>query len=71
MKLMLLNSKAQFVECNVTVWEDQVKVFELAKANSPHKSCDIVIANAGISGPDPLFTLDGENISISTCSRAN
>jgi len=53
-----LSGKAQFVECNVTIWEDQVNVFELAKVNSPHKSCDIVIANAGISGPDPFFALD-------------
>lgn len=64
MNLILVNSKTQFVECDVTIWEDQVNVFELAMANSPHKSCDIVIANAGISGPDPLFVLDGENLPL-------
>ncbi|TVY51496.1 5'-hydroxyaverantin dehydrogenase [Lachnellula cervina] len=50
--------QAQFVKCNVTLWEDQVKVFKAAVANSPHKSCDIVIANAGISGPDDVFQFD-------------
>ena len=35
-------------------------VFESAVKNSPDQSCDIVIANAGIAGPDPLYKLDGE-----------
>lgn len=51
--------KAQFVKCNVCSWEDQVRVFKAAIANSPHKSCDIVIANAGVSGPDPVWQFDG------------
>jgi NAD(P)-dependent dehydrogenase (short-subunit alcohol dehydrogenase family) len=34
-----------------------VRVFEAAVQNSPHKSCYIVIANAGIVGPDDLYTL--------------
>ncbi|UDD62199.1 hypothetical protein AFCA_009527 [Aspergillus flavus] len=57
-------SNAQFVKCNITSWEEQVSVFEAAIANSPSKSCDIVIANAGISraSGDSLWPLDGKGI---------
>lgn len=36
-------------------------MFEVAIKNSPYKSCDIVIANAGISraSGDDLWPLDG------------
>ncbi|KAJ5811452.1 hypothetical protein N7474_007753 [Penicillium riverlandense] len=56
-------SNAQFVKCNITSWDDQVEMFEAAIANSPHKSCDIVIANAGISraSGDDLWPLDDPN----------
>ena len=47
----------QFVKCDVRQWKEQVEVFKAAIANSPHKSVDIVIANAGISGDDPLYKL--------------
>lgn len=47
----------QFVKCDVRQWKEQVEVFKAALANSPHKSVDIVISNAGISGEDPLYTL--------------
>jgi NAD(P)-dependent dehydrogenase (short-subunit alcohol dehydrogenase family) len=43
------------VKCDVTSWKDQLAVFKAAIANSPHKSIDIVIANAGIAGNDPVF----------------
>ncbi|KAJ6024173.1 hypothetical protein N7540_004970 [Penicillium herquei] len=61
-----LSPNAQFVKCNITSWEDQVAMFEAAIANSPHKSCDIVIANAGISraSGDDLWPLDGTNPSF-------
>jgi hypothetical protein len=38
-------------------------MFEAAKNNSPHKSVDIVIANAGIGRGtgDSLFKLDGKS----------
>ncbi|KAJ3530540.1 hypothetical protein NM208_g9282 [Fusarium decemcellulare] len=52
-----LSSNGQFVKCDVRVWEDQVSVFEAAVKNSPSKSCDIVVANAGVIGADDLFTL--------------
>jgi NAD(P)-dependent dehydrogenase (short-subunit alcohol dehydrogenase family) len=34
-------------------------MFKAAAQGSPGKSCDIVIANAGISGPDPVFSVNG------------
>lgn len=46
-----------FVKCDVRQWNDQVAVFKSAVTNSPHNGVDIVIANAGISGQDPLFKL--------------
>ena len=49
---------AQFVKCDVTQWDEQVQLFRLAKANSPHHSVDVVIANAGVGGLDALWTLD-------------
>jgi NAD(P)-dependent dehydrogenase (short-subunit alcohol dehydrogenase family) len=50
------------VKCNITSWDDQVDTFEAAIKNSPYKSCDIVIANAGISraSGDDLWPLDGK-----------
>ncbi|OQU97178.1 hypothetical protein CLAIMM_03153 [Cladophialophora immunda] len=52
------HGKAQFVKCDVTNWEQQVSAFEAAVQNSPHKSCDIVIANAGIVGSDDMSKLE-------------
>ncbi|KAL4799239.1 hypothetical protein BDV19DRAFT_355487 [Aspergillus venezuelensis] len=58
-----LAPNAQFIPCNITSWDEQVSVFEAAIANSPSKSCDIVIANAGISraSGDDLWPLDDIN----------
>ncbi|KAI9046036.1 short chain dehydrogenase/ reductase [Aspergillus affinis] len=58
-----LRPNAQFVKCNISSWEEQVQVFEAAISSSPHKSCDIVIANAGISraSGDDLWPLDDPN----------
>lgn len=53
--------KARFVRCDVRSWEEQVCLFEAAVANSPRLSCDIVIANAGIPGPDGLFAGEGRD----------
>ena len=60
-RLTELYRNAQLVKCDTTSWEDQVSMFEAAIAHSPHKSCDIVIANAGISraSGDDLWPLDG------------
>ena len=53
--------KAKFIPCDITSWEDQVRLFHAAIADSPHTSCDVVIANAGISrsSGDSLWKLDG------------
>jgi NAD(P)-dependent dehydrogenase (short-subunit alcohol dehydrogenase family) len=55
-------AKTAFVKCDIRDWDDQVKLFETAKTNSPHNSVDVVIANAGISrsSGDSLWTLDGK-----------
>jgi NAD(P)-dependent dehydrogenase (short-subunit alcohol dehydrogenase family) len=47
----------KFVKCDTRVWEDQLAMFKSAVSNSPSKSVDIVIANAGITGPDPLYAM--------------
>ncbi|KAL2005209.1 hypothetical protein VTN00DRAFT_2419 [Thermoascus crustaceus] len=53
-----LGSSVKFVPCDVTSWDDQLHLFKSALSGSPNKSIDIVVANAGISGPDPLFTVE-------------
>ena len=40
-------------------------MFKWAVRNSPLKKVDVVVANAGISGPDPLFNIEGMNIEVS------
>jgi NAD(P)-dependent dehydrogenase (short-subunit alcohol dehydrogenase family) len=52
-------SNAQFVKCDVRNWDDQVRLFEAAIAKSPHMSCDVVIANAGVIAADDVSTLQG------------
>jgi hypothetical protein len=37
-------------------------MFKAAIQGSPGKSCDIVMANAGVSGPDPVFNVGGKFI---------
>lgn len=54
-----VRSKTQFCRCDVTNWEDQVEMFKAAISNSPQKSCDIVIANAGVGSRDNIFQSDG------------
>lgn len=58
--------KAVFVKCDIRSWEDQIRLFETAKSQSPHKSVDVVIANAGISrsSGDSLWKLDGEYLRL-------
>ncbi|OCL02802.1 NAD(P)-binding protein [Glonium stellatum] len=54
----LPETRVQFIKCDVRNWAEQVEVFKAAIANSPQKSIDIVVANAGVAGPDPLFQPD-------------
>lgn len=42
----------------MTNWDHQVKLFEEAIQKSPTGLVDIVVANAGISGQDPVFVDD-------------
>ncbi|KIW87176.1 uncharacterized protein Z519_12287 [Cladophialophora bantiana CBS 173.52] len=50
-----LAPNVKFCHCDVTSWDDQYAMFRAAKEISPSKSIDVVIANAGITGPDPIF----------------
>lgn len=54
--------KCAFVRCDIRNWDDQIRLFETAKSNSPAGSIDVVIANAGISrsSGDSLWNLDGK-----------
>ncbi|KIX08877.1 uncharacterized protein Z518_03534 [Rhinocladiella mackenziei CBS 650.93] len=56
-----LGSSVQFVKCDTTSWDDQLNMFKLAVARSPARSCDIVVANAGITGPDETSMLKDPN----------
>ena len=50
-----------FVKVDIRDWEQQKAMFETARSKSPHRSVDVVIANAGISrsSGDSLWNLDG------------
>lgn len=54
-----MDSNAQFVRCDVTDFESQRELFRLAKCNSPSKTVDVAIANAGITGADSIFYGEG------------
>lgn len=51
---------AQFVQCDVTSFEAQVKLFKRAKETSPELSVDIVVACAGIAPNDTVFNVEGK-----------
>lgn len=48
------NKNVHFVHCDVADWQSQVNLFKEAVRASPHGGIDAVIANAGISGDEPL-----------------
>ncbi|KAM5350787.1 hypothetical protein ACJ41O_007292 [Fusarium nematophilum] len=54
-----LSPNVAFVKCDVRDWDQQVALFRAALESSPHKSIDVVIANAGIVGADDLNTQQG------------
>ncbi|KAF3042460.1 hypothetical protein E8E12_009767 [Didymella heteroderae] len=54
-------SGAEFVCCNVTKWEDQARLFLEAASHFPSGRIDYVVANAGISAKDEVFTYDGDH----------
>ena len=49
-----------FVPCNVTNWDDQVRLFEEAASFSPSKKIHYVVANAGIIKSDDVFSYSAE-----------
>lgn len=49
----------RFIPCDVTQWEDQVRLFEEAASFSPSKKIHYVVANAGIAPGDDVFAFDG------------
>jgi NAD(P)-dependent dehydrogenase (short-subunit alcohol dehydrogenase family) len=57
-----LGNGVVFVKCDTRSWNDQIELFETAYAESPSRSIDIVIANAGVGRGkgDPLMALEGE-----------
>lgn len=52
--------RTKFVKCDTTIWEDQVHLFDAAKAFSPTKKIHYVVANAGISTKDEVFEFNGD-----------
>ncbi|KAF2117177.1 putative short chain dehydrogenase/ reductase [Lophiotrema nucula] len=54
----LLNT--EFVPCDVTNWDDQMRLFQEAASQSPSRRIDYVVANAGISAKDEVFSFESE-----------
>jgi NAD(P)-dependent dehydrogenase (short-subunit alcohol dehydrogenase family) len=52
--------KAHFVNCNVTSWHDQTRLFREAEAISPTNQIHYVVANAGIIRQDEVFAYSEE-----------
>lgn len=48
------NSNVHFFKCDVRSWDEQVELFKEAVKLSPHGGIDVVVANAGIAGIEPL-----------------
>ncbi|KAK2123496.1 hypothetical protein NOF04DRAFT_1373076 [Fusarium oxysporum II5] len=51
---------SKFVQCDATVWEDQVRLFKEAAHLSSSGKIHYVIANAGMTKEDQTFTFDGK-----------
>ena len=45
--------------CDVTNWDDQVRLFATAASLSPTAKISFVVANAGITHADDIFTFSG------------
>lgn len=59
---MILTNTCQstkFVKCDVSNWDDQVRLFEEAAAFSSSGKIHYVIPNAGIARTDEVFKFDG------------
>lgn len=53
--LELGENNVAFVKCDTREWQDQATLFKTAVERSPSHSVDVVFANAGIAGQDPVF----------------
>jgi NAD(P)-dependent dehydrogenase (short-subunit alcohol dehydrogenase family) len=58
---LVIPRKVWVSRCDVTNWEHQAAMFEDTIKKTPNNRVDIVIANAGISGQDPVFVDDGKH----------
>jgi NAD(P)-dependent dehydrogenase (short-subunit alcohol dehydrogenase family) len=72
------HQRHHFSHCDVTVWEDQVALFEAAARSSPHGGIDVVVANAGVLDPssaaafeNPIVDEKGEGSRFSAPKRPN
>jgi NAD(P)-dependent dehydrogenase (short-subunit alcohol dehydrogenase family) len=59
--ILLYDRLVHFARCDVTQWEDQAALFKLAVEKSKSGNIDLVVANAGISGQDPVFLNPGKS----------
>lgn len=57
-----LTYRCTLVQCGVTDWDQQVKLFEKAKALSSTGRVHYVVANAGVTGYDDLFAFEAKSI---------
>jgi len=55
-----LLSSTKFVKCNVTKWDDQLKLFDEAAKRSPSGKISYVVANAGVALKDEVFSYAGK-----------
>ncbi|KAK9234286.1 hypothetical protein V1525DRAFT_413577 [Lipomyces kononenkoae] len=51
----------KFIQCDITKWDDQVRLFREAASFSPTGKIAYVVANAGIIRQDDVFLNSGEN----------
>lgn len=58
---VLTETSYQYHHADMLNWEQQLTGFKAAVANSPSKSVDIVVANAGIAIHDDLYQLEDED----------
>ncbi|ENH72180.1 15-hydroxyprostaglandin dehydrogenase [NAD+] [Fusarium oxysporum f. sp. cubense race 1] len=54
-------TRSKFVQCDATVWEDQVRLYKEAAQLSSSGKIHYVIANAGTTKEDQTFTFDGKD----------
>lgn len=52
-------SSIKYVQCDVTRWDDQLRLFREAADFSPSGKIHYVIANAGVAKVDQVFSYEG------------